>query len=148
MPKETLPIEWGVRNVNAQGEGASVTVESGPSAQKQATIIHGEDTVNRAFKALMERKGRECGNCRYFTPPGDPELQEILVRSHAIDVIEQEAQIPNRYALPLMQGLCHLDSWLKTGRGGALHFKPADAYCENHAPKNRLVSFLGKLSGK
>ena len=142
--KPALPIEWGIRHA----DGTTQRVEASPEAQKQAKIIHGEDQVNQAFKALMARKGRECGNCRYFTAPGTPELQEILVRSHAIDVIEQEAQIGQRYALPLMQGLCHLDSWLATGKGGALHFTPPHAYCDNHAPKNRLVSFLGKLSGR
>lgn len=143
-PKQSLPIEWGVRHA----DGSTQRVESSPVAQKHAKIIHGEDQVNRAFRALVERKGRECGNCRYFTAPGTPELQEIMVKSRALEVIENEAQIANKYALPLMQGLCHLDSWLATGKGGALHFTPADAYCDNHAPKNRLVSFLGKLSGR
>lgn len=143
-PKDSLPIQWAVQHA----DGTTQRVDPGQIAQKQAPIIHGEETVNRAFRALMERRGRECGNCRYFTAPGTPELQEILVKSRALDVIEQEAQIGQRYALPLMQGLCHLDSWLAAGKGGALHFTPPDAYCDNHAPKNRLVSFLGKLSGR
>lgn len=142
-PKQSVPIQWSVE----KADGTREVIDDGRVAQTQAPLITDAAAVERQWKAMLERKGRECGNCRYFSPHTDPQVQQLLVDSHALSVIEAEAQIPNRYALPLMQGLCHLESW-SNGRGGALHFTPSHAYCGNHAPKNRLVTFLGKLTGR
>lgn len=143
MSNNKVPIQWAVE----KADGTKEEIDPSRFAQKEAPLIADSAQLEAQFRNIMERKGRECGNCRYFSEPSDPELQALMVKSKALQVIENEAQIPGRYATPLMQGLCHLESWYDR-RGGKLHFTPANAYCGNHAPKNRLVSFLGKLGGR
>lgn len=139
-----VPVSWSVQKL----DGSTEEVDQSRIGQKEVKLVTDSAQLEAQFKVMMERKGRECGNCRYFSPPDDPEVQALMVESKALAVIENEAQIPGRYATPLMQGLCHLESWYDKRKGGAFHFTPANAYCGNHAPKNRLVSFLGKLSGR
>lgn len=141
--REKLRVEYGVHDTLSD---TSRTVET-PGAQEAAPVFRDEEAIARQWKELEHRRGRSCSNCRYYSPPSDPEVQAVMVNSHALSVIEQEAQIKSRYALPLMQGICHLGTKLSS-KGGSLTFTLPQNFCDNHGPKNRLVGFFGQLRNR
>lgn len=142
--REKLQVEFGVRDT-LRNESQKVDAPAG--AQTDAPVIRDEESIARSWKELEHRRGRSCANCRYYSPPTDPDVQAVLVKSHALSVIEQEAQIASRYALPLMQGVCHMGTKL-SAKGGSLTFTLPGNFCDNHAPKNRLISFFGQIGGR
>ena len=139
--REKLSIEWGVRDSQT---GQSTAVEPPAAAQTAAPVIRDSEALTKAWRELEHRRGRNCANCRFYSPATDPDVQAVLVKSHALSVIEKEAEIKSRYALPLMQGICHMGTKL-SAKGGSLSFTLENNFCDNHAPKNRLISFFGQL---
>ncbi len=143
MAGEKLPVQWAVQETAEENTPMGGRLVENPHGQRSAPVIRDVESVNKAWVELQHRKGRECSNCRYFSPATDPDTQAIMAKTHAVELIEKEADIERKYSLPIMQGLCHLETKISF-KGGALSFVPPNSFCDNHVPKNRLMAFFGQ----
>jgi hypothetical protein len=136
-----IPVEWALLQPG-DDVGGGQRIESDQIRQREAPVVYDAKDTASQWAELKRRNGRECGNCRYFSPATDPTVQKLMTDAHVVEAIEKEAQIKSRLSLPLLQGICHADTKV-SALGGKITFTPASEFCENHVPKNRLLSFFG-----